>query len=297
MAGFAGSRYRGLELSYWVAVVARNASATIKSTLDSILSQTLQPQQVIVVDDGSTDATGKTLADYSHAKPERIRIVTLPDRGYDIRRVPANINLASRAANAARLAWDFFMISGDDCKYPVGYAQSLVQRMFKEEQMVVASGRPLSDGPTIQEHTPSGSGRMIRRTYWEDIGGGYPVRAGWETWLLYKAEEMGLSVKLFDDLVYDHARRRGAKHQFVYWGAAMQTLGYHPLYAMGRITKNAMLGSVTPKGSLNLFRGYLQACLGSADSFITPFDPLLRNYIRTSQAHRMMHIIRSLSYA
>jgi glycosyltransferase involved in cell wall biosynthesis len=280
-------------LSYWVAVIARNAAATLETTLNSILSQTLRPEQVIVVDDGSTDGTSVTLLEYVHAHRGLLKVITLPDKGYDIRRVPANINRASKLAEKESET-DFFMISGDDCSYPRDYVESLIRRMLDEPQIVVASGRPSSTGMAYQEHTPSGSGRMIRCRNWREIGGEYPIRAGWETWLLYKAEEKGFKVKLFDDLLFNHARPRGAKHQFVYWGAAMQTLGYHPLYAIGRIAKNAMARSIAIRGSLNVFRGYLQACLGSGDSFIAPFEPSLRKFVRSAQAYRIMNIVSAL---
>lgn len=280
-------------MSYWVAVVARNAAGTLKTTLDSILNQTLRPEQVIVVDDGSTDETSVLLSDYAHSDRGHVKVLTLLDKGYDIRRVPANINLASKFAET-RLATDFFMISGDDCSYPNNYAECLIRRMLNERQIVIASGRPSSGAITSQEHTPSGSGRMIESGFWHEVGGNYPIRAGWETWLLYKAEEKDFRMKLFDDLVFFHARPRGAKHQFVYWGAAMQTLGYHPLYAIGRIAKNATARSIGIKGSVNLLRGYLQARMGSADAFIAPFEPSLRKFVRAAQATRIARIVSGL---
>jgi len=104
--------------------------------------------------------------------------------------------------------------------------------------------------------------------------------------------EKGLQVKLYDDIVFEHMRPRGTEHQFVYWGAAMGTLGYHPLYATGRIAKNALLRLVTVKGSMNVFRGYLQAQLGSDDSFISPFDPSLQQFVSREQAHRIARLVK-----
>ena len=186
-------------MSYWVAVVARNAAGTLRTTLDSILNQTIPPKRVVVVDDGSTDETGRILSACERTNSGLVEVLTQPDRGYDIRRVPANINLASRTAEA-ELSTDFFMISGDDCTYPKKYTETLIRRMNTEPEVVVTSGRPSSGGVTSQEHVPSGSGRMVDCGYWREVGGCYPVRAGWETWLLYKALEKGFTVKLFRDL-------------------------------------------------------------------------------------------------
>ena len=51
------SSERSMPLPYTVVVPAFNAADTIGETLRSVLSQTVQPQQIILVDDGSTDGT------------------------------------------------------------------------------------------------------------------------------------------------------------------------------------------------------------------------------------------------
>ncbi len=234
---------------------------------------------LIVVNDGSSDRTPEILKDYQRRHSKLLRVLDLPDNGYDIRRVPRNINLACIEAETAVPKTDFFMISGDDCSYPINYAQLLISRMESKPQIVIASGKPSSDAGLRQEHSPSGSGRMVRRSFWNEIGGKYPVKAGWETWLLYKALERKFEVKLFDDLVFHHMRPRGAKHQFAYWGAAMYTLGYHPLYTVGRIAKNTIGRGISVKGSLHLVRGYLQARLGPSDPFMSPFERSLRKFV------------------
>ena len=102
-------------MSYWVAVVARNAAQNISSTLNSLLNQTLLPTRIVVVNDGSSDNTSEILTEKSREHPI-IQVLDRPDRGYDIRRVPSNINLAIESASD--LQTDYLMISGDDCTYP-----------------------------------------------------------------------------------------------------------------------------------------------------------------------------------
>jgi hypothetical protein len=131
---------------------------------------------------------------------------------------------------------------------------------------------------------------MIKSWFWRDVGGQYPLKAGWETWLLYTAEMKGSEVRLFDDLHFQHVRPRGTGHQFGYWGAAMGTLGYHPLYAVGRIAKNALIRSIGVKGSVNMLRGYVQSHLGSEDPFISPFDQHLRDFVMAEQSRRIQII-------
>ena len=49
-----------------------NASTTIKRMLDSILAQTLHEFEVLMIDDGSTDESGRILDEYS-AKDKRFK--------------------------------------------------------------------------------------------------------------------------------------------------------------------------------------------------------------------------------
>jgi glycosyltransferase involved in cell wall biosynthesis len=281
-------------LSYWAVVVARNAAPHLNRTLNSLLNQASKPEAIVIVDDGSTDSTPDILRSYEHEYQRTVRVITRPDKGYDIRRVPSNINLACQTMNASSLAADFFMISGDDCFYPPNYAESLLTRMNTDPRIVIASGRPSSATLLSREHSPSGSGRMINERFWRDAGGEYPLVAGWESWLLYMASMKGLRACLFPDLLFEHFQPRGARHQFIYWGAAMQTLGYHPLYALGRIAKNSLDTTVGPKGSINMIRGYLQSKLGSDDPFVSRFDAGLRQYVRRQQAQRITHVISSV---
>src|SRR3981081_1974894 len=58
----------------------RNEAAFMRQTVESVLAQTLQPAEWIIVDDGSTDKTGEILAEYASTH-EWIRIITRPDRG------------------------------------------------------------------------------------------------------------------------------------------------------------------------------------------------------------------------
>jgi len=280
-------------LSYRVIVVARNAAPHIKRTLDSLLNQTLKPDEIVIVDDGSTDSTPNILWVYERDHNARVKVITRPDNGYDIRRVPSNINLGWKSMSASGSANDL-MISGDDCFYPPKYAESLLAKMYTDRRIVVASGRPSTSTPLSREHSPSGSGRMIDEQFWLDLGGRYPLIAGWESWLLYMASLNGFKASLFGDLMFEHFQPRGAKHQFIYWGAAMQTLGYHPLYAMGRIAKNALTTTVGPKGSINMLRGYFQAKLGSDNEFVAPFDPVLRQFVSKQQAQRIVRVAMSI---
>jgi hypothetical protein len=88
-----------------VVIPAFEAAATIGETVDSVLAQTSAPHEVIVVDDGSTDALDDALAPYGDA----VRLLRLPHRG-----VAAARNAGTEAASG-----DFVLVvDADDVLLP-----------------------------------------------------------------------------------------------------------------------------------------------------------------------------------
>ncbi|HZV81096.1 MAG TPA: glycosyltransferase [Geobacteraceae bacterium] len=96
-----------------VLMPVRNEERYLPQAVDSLRRQTLQEWELVVVDDGSTDATVAILADAAD-KDSRIRVLRNPGRGL----VPAlNHGLAScRAPLVARM-------DGDDISHPCRLAR------------------------------------------------------------------------------------------------------------------------------------------------------------------------------
>jgi glycosyltransferase involved in cell wall biosynthesis len=76
-------------------LAAYQSERWIIECIDSILGQSRPPDEVVVVDDGSTDGTARELERYG----DRIRVLRQPNRGY-----PAAINRAIREARGAFVA-------------------------------------------------------------------------------------------------------------------------------------------------------------------------------------------------
>src|SRR5262249_15019068 len=80
-----------------VVVPAYNAERTLRETLDSVLGQTLQDFEVLVVDDGSSDATAAVARD---AGDPRVRVLSVPNGG-----VARARNLGIQEANGDLIAF------------------------------------------------------------------------------------------------------------------------------------------------------------------------------------------------
>jgi hypothetical protein len=64
-----------------VVIPAYNAASVLPRALDSVCAQSTNEWELIVVDDGSTDATPAVLADYSRRLGSRMRVVRQTNRG------------------------------------------------------------------------------------------------------------------------------------------------------------------------------------------------------------------------
>lgn len=91
-----------------VVLPVRNAGGTIGRAIASIRAQTLHAWELVAVDDGSTDGTGKQLAEIARSEP-RLRVVSRPAEGL----VPA-LNAGLAAAQAPLVA----RMDADDEAHP-----------------------------------------------------------------------------------------------------------------------------------------------------------------------------------
>ena len=92
-----------------VAMPAYNAAAYLREAIDSILTQTFEDIELLVVDDGSTDAT-LAIAKEAARADSRVRIERLPDN----KGRPTARNMALGRARGRYLAW----MDADDISLP-----------------------------------------------------------------------------------------------------------------------------------------------------------------------------------
>jgi glycosyltransferase involved in cell wall biosynthesis len=281
------------KMSYVAIVLTRNGASTIGETLKSLLTQTRQPAHICVVNDGSSDRTGEILHGFRQQTPGRLTIVDLPDRGYDIRRVPANLNAAYAQIEAQEERFDYSLITGDDCVFPNGYCETLLNEMEMNRRLVIASGSSGGHASPDAAGFPEGAGRFVREDFWNRLGHRYPVAYGWEAWLVFKALQLGYHVECLQGLKYVHTRPRGSTHGFRFWGKAMRALGYHPLMALGRIAKNILYhGTPVPfSGSIMMLAAYLFPGRSESDPYQRDYEADLRHFVLRYQAMRIVRLV------
>jgi glycosyltransferase involved in cell wall biosynthesis len=275
---------------YWALILTRNGEETILSTVHSIMKQTVPPYSIFVVDDGSADKTKTILMNLKKQQSERFHFVSLPNRGYEIRRVVKNINIGIRAQRKSVTKPEYMMISGDDCLYPKAYAEEIMERMCSNHKIVIASGD--IDGIPKPDVTPRGSGRFIKTSFLNEIGGDFPPYYGYEGWILQKAVQLGYIVKNYHNVNFIHLRGLGDEHRFKDWGLAMKCLGYHPFEVMYRCIRYPLIDHRVSVGYIRVLWDYfVRSNILRKDSYCHPFEKSLREYVYDKQKRRTINRI------
>lgn len=274
-------------LSFWALVTVKNGEKTIARALESVLAQSIRPSLLCVVDDGSTDSTPDILAAFKGAH-HVIHVITLPDRGYDSRRIVHNWNAACDYVLDSGKSHDYLLITSDDVVLPKDYVERLAGEMGSDPELVIVSGnRGLAQSDYLS--LPEGAGRLIRASFFKKVGYRHPPYYGYEPWLIYKAMQMGYKVKKLADLTYDHERTFGVGHKFVEYGPAMRCLGYHPLFVLARVARNFVTGKagISKRASVKMLLDYLFEGRWKGDPYFRYFEPEIRAYVRDLQKKRL----------
>ena len=274
--------------SYYAIVTCRNSENEIENAIISFLKQTTKPKYVIVVDDGSTDGTANILEGLK-SKNDGFYVITNPDLGYDIGRVVKNWNGAINLARKLNLEkTDYHMISTDDTHYEEPYAEKIMNKMDADNKIAISSGNYDSNSYA----TPHGAGRFVRSSFFEEFLGLYPEKMGYESVILQMSLHHGFKNLVNNDARFSHTRQLGANHHFYEFGASMRTLGYHPLFVLGRFAQCFLTGQpIGRMGAVHMMYYYL-SYKPKQDGYDSMYDPEIRKAIRIRQRRRIKQIFR-----
>jgi hypothetical protein len=210
-----------------VIVPARNEAGSISRCLDGLLCQTLRPREIIVVDDGSTDATPGILAEYAARHPTIVRIVLA-------RPLPpgwvGKCNACQHGASIATGDWLLF-VDADTAPQP-GLLQAMVEDA-EQRRLDALSVFPFNELGTLAERLilpiffqfawtvfPGGATREPEMPWRQAIASGqcFMFRAG-----VYQA--MGghacVKDKVLEDVEFAQALRRAGYRLGLAWGGEL----------------------------------------------------------------------------
>lgn len=274
-----------------VVTPVRDEASYLPLTMESMVRQTILPQQWIIVNDGSKDSTA-SIIDQAARQHSWIRAVHRKDRGF--RKWGAGIIEAFYDGfnQLACQDWDFMCKLDGDLSFEPDYFESAFKRFLRNSRIGIGGGilYHYEDGNVVFEKHPvfhvRGGVKIYRRACWEAIDGLW-VGPGSDTVDEVKANMLGWTTTSFTELHLHHHRFTGAS--WGRWGGLVKdgkidyVSGYHPLFlaakSMVRLFRSPYL-----LGSFALVYGYVSAHLQHTPRVD---DPKLIRYLRQQQLARL----------
>lgn len=162
-----------------VIIPVRDEAASIRDLLDGLLSQTLRPAEIVISDNGSTDATAEIISEYMR-RGEPIKLLRagagLPGRGRNL------------AAAQAENEWVAFIDAGitpeptwleslakrvqltGDVDVVYGAFEPVVDTLFKQCAVMAYVAPPVEvEGKLVR--TRSVASVLMKRSVWQSVGG------------------------------------------------------------------------------------------------------------------------------
>lgn len=228
--------------SYVIISPARDEEDHIERTIKCVISQTIQPLEWIIVDDGSSDRTADIVQSYTVQCPW-IRLVRLPDRGKRQRGAGVVSAFYEGYGRLEHQDYDFIVKLDVDLSFDAVYFEELFRRFAESPSLGIAGGALyiFRSGRWLLDKAPSdnvlGPTKVYRRACFEQIGG--LVRSlGWDAIDELKAQLLGWQTRTFRDLVVLHHRpigkRSGAINGGLEHGKGAYFMGSHPLFVLAR---------------------------------------------------------------
>lgn len=220
-------------MKYYIIIPAHNEAQYIALTLESLVSQTVLPTKIVVVDDNSTDETSDLVQDFALKYP----FITLVKNISDTTHVPGSkvIRAFQKGFKTVTSDYDFIVKADADLIFPKNYFETIIKTFQQDETIGMAGGFAYfeKNGDWILENLTDkdhirGAFKAYRKKCFADIGGLKPAM-GWDTADELLAKFYGWKVVTDDNLKVKHLKPTGAnynKSARYKQGEAFYTLGY-----------------------------------------------------------------------
>lgn len=255
-------------LKYVVITPAYNEENYLPFLLESIIKQTHQPTQLIIVNDGSTDDTAKVVAEYSLTH-DWIKLV---NNAKEEQRAPGAKVIRAFLIGLEQLDmedYDFIVKLDADLSLPNNYFETIATHFQENKQLGMVGGvcaleengdwkvEKVADNDHIR-----GALKSYRKKCYAEIEG---LRAsmGWDTVDELLSKYHGWEVKVDEQLVVKHHRPTNKEVGFLKGsfkcGKAFYYMRYDLLLATLAAVKRGMLHKPRLQTTWQTLKGYLVA--------------------------------------
>lgn len=200
-------------MNYYIVIPAHNEADFIGLTLDSIVTQTVLPKKVVIVNDNSTDNTAEIVSNYTN----KYSFINLVNNISGTQHLPGSkvIQAFYKGYETLDANYDFIVKLDADIILPNNYFDSLIHHFNSDKKIGMAGGfayiekndKWILENLTNKDHI-RGAFKAYRKQCFLDIGKLKPSM-GWDTVDELLAQYHGWKIKTDETLKTKHLKPTG----------------------------------------------------------------------------------------
>jgi len=272
-------------MNYYIVIPAHNEEAFIALTLNSLISQTVLPKKVVVVNDNSTDKTAEIVTAFAKENP----FITLVNKTSEAIHLPGSkvIQAFHKGYETLDKEYDVIVKLDADLILPNNYFET-ISTIFEKDPLIgmaggfayiEKNGEWILENLTDKDHI-RGAFKAYRKACFEQIGNLKPAM-GWDTVDELLSKFYGWKVVTDASLIVKHLKPTGANYNKTArykQGEAFYTLGYGFLITSIASAKLAMMKK-KPLLFLDYIKGFWKAKAAKTHLLVTTEQAkFIRNY-------------------
>ncbi|MES2575814.1 MAG: glycosyltransferase family A protein [Bacteroidota bacterium] len=272
-------------MKYYIVIPSYNEEAFIGLTLQSLISQTVLPSKIVVVNDNSTDKTADIVLDFAKENP----FITLINKTSETIHLPGSkvIQAFQKGLETLDKNYDFIVKLDADLIFPPNYFETIINHFQSDPNIGMAggfcyiekNGEWILENLTDKDHI-RGALKAYRKETFQQIGGLKPAM-GWDTVDELLCKYYNWKVVTNESLHVKHLKPTGANYNKTArykQGEAFYTLGYGFLITAIASAKLAMMKK-KPLLFLDYIKGFWKAKAAKKPMLVNPEQAkFIRNY-------------------
>lgn len=272
-------------MNYYIVIPSHNEEAFIALTLQSLVTQTVLPTKIVVVNDNSTDATAAIVMEFTKNHP----FISLVNKTSDAIHLPGSkvIQAFQKGLETLDDNYDFIVKADADLIFPSNYFETIIQHFQSDAKIgmvggfayIEQNGNWILENLTDKDHI-RGAFKAYRKECFAQIGGLKPAM-GWDTVDELLCKFYNWKVVTDASLKVKHLKPTGANYNKTArykQGEAFYTLGYGFLITTIASAKLAMMKK-KPLLFLDYIQGFWKAKSEKKPLLVTPEQArFIKNY-------------------
>lgn len=272
-------------MNYYIVIPSHNEEAFISLTLQSIVSQTILPTKVVVVNDNSIDKTADVVMEFCN----QYSWITLVNKTSDAIHLPGSkvIQAFQKGLETLDDNYDFIVKADADLIFPSNYFETIIKHFQSDATIgmvggfayIEKNGAFILENLTDKDHI-RGAFKSYRKETFRQIGGLKPAM-GWDTVDELLCKFYNWKVVTDETLKVKHLKPTGANYNKTArfkQGEAFYSLGYGFLITAIASAKLAMMKK-KPFLFIDYIRGFWKAKFAKKPLLVTAEQTkFIRNY-------------------